>query len=106
MADTQSKLNVAALGTRETVNKVKATLVVTAGADTTTTTAVVFDKAFVAIPEVIGVVCTDVDVIKGNIAATDVTKTGMNVKIYQVLAGDVASASYTVEVTLVGTKVA
>ena len=105
MADTQTKLGVAALGTRETVNKCKATLVVTAGADTTTTTAVVFDKAFVNIPEVIGVLSTDATLVKVNVAATDVTKTGMNVKIYQVLEADLASDSYVVDVIYTGQKV-
>lgn len=105
MAHTQAKVNIAALGTREEVVKVKAALVVTAGADTTTTTAVVFDKAFVNIPEVIGVICTAAAVVKGNISCDTVTATGMNVRIYQVLAADVASATYTVEVTLVGWKV-
>ena len=105
MADTQVKINIAALGTREEVLKVKADLVVTAGADTTTTTAVVFDKAFVNIPEVVGVVCVDAAVVKGNISCDTVTATGMNVRLYQVLAADVASATYVVEVILVGWKV-
>lgn len=105
MADVQSKLEIATLGTRETVIKVKAAVVVTAGADTTTTTAVVFTKAFVNIPEVIGVVCVDDDVIKGSVSATNITKVGMDVNIYQVLSGDVASATYDVEVTLAGWKV-
>ena len=105
MADTQIKLGVAALGTRETVNKVKATMAVTAGADTTTTTAVVFEKAFVETPEVIGVVSVDADLVKVNVSATDVTKTGMNVNIYQVLAADLATGSYSVEVIYTGQKV-
>lgn len=105
MAHTQVKLPVASLGAREEIIKVKASVVVTAGADTTTTTAVVFDKAYVNIPEVIGVVCTDAAVIKGNVSATAITKTGMNVNIYQVLSGDVASATYSVEVAITGQKV-
>jgi len=105
MADTKEKLCIASLGTRQEIIKVKATLAVTQGADTTTTTAVVFDKEYVNIPEIIGVVCTDVAALKGNVAATDITKTGMNVKIYQVLAADVVTGSYVVEVSLVGWKV-
>jgi len=106
MADTQKKLPVAALGARETVNKASVTVAVTAGNDTTTTVAVVFDKSFVNIPDIIGVVCTDLGAIKGNYAATAITKTGMNVSIYQVLTADVATASYTVEVTYTGQKAA
>ena len=102
MADVQTQLQLATLGTREKAVKVAADLVVTAGADTTTTTAVVFDKPFVEIPNVLGVVSVDDAVIKGTVSATNVTKTGMDVNIYQVLAGDVASATYTIDVNLIG----
>ena len=102
MADTQIQLQIASLGTRETIRKAKVDVVVTAGADTTTTTAVVFDKPFVEIPEIIGAVCTDAGVIKGSVSATDITKTGFNANIYQVLSGDVSSDTYSVEVSYVG----
>lgn len=104
MADTQEKLEIATLGTREEVKKIKASLVVTAGADTTTTLAVTFDKPYVNAPEVIGVVSVDATLNKVNVTATDVTKTGMNVNIYQVLSADLASATYVVEVSYVGWK--
>ena len=90
MADVQSQLQLSTLGTKEKAIDIIADLVVTAGADTTTTTAVVFDKPFVNIPKILGVVCTDDDVIKGSVSATNVTITGMDVNIYQVLSGDVA----------------
>ena len=98
----EKKLPMAALGTRETVIKVTETLSVTQGADTTTTSAVTFDKAFVSAPDVIGVVCTDAAAVKANFAATDITTTGMNVRAYQVLAADLVTGDYDVEVTLVG----
>ncbi|MCP3683428.1 MAG: hypothetical protein GY861_12140 [bacterium] len=98
----EKKLPIATLGTRETAIKVTATLAVTQGADTTTNLAVVFEKPFVNIPDVIGVVCTDVAGIKANFTADTISKTGMNVKAYQVLAADLVTGSYDVEVSLVG----
>ncbi len=105
MADTQTKLDIATLGTRETVIKVKATVVVVSGPDTTSTIAVVFDKPFVQIPEVIGVVSVDPLLVKIFVSATAVTTTGMDVNIYQILAAELGSGSFVVEVTLVGWKV-
>lgn len=105
MADTQIKLPVAALGTRETVLKVKADVVVTAADDNTSTLAVNFDKSFVNAPEVIGVTSVDAAVVKGVLSVDTVTATGMNVNIHQYLTAEVASGTYTVEVTLVGWKV-
>lgn len=104
MADTQKKLEIATLGTREEVHKVTASVVVTQGADTTTTLAVTFDNEYVNIPDIIGVVCTDANAVKANFSATDITATGMNVNAYQVLAADLVTATYLVEVTLVGWK--
>ena len=106
MASTATNLEIATLGTRETVVKEKASLVVTAGADTENTLAVVFADAFVNIPEIIGVITLDTAAGKANFFVTDVTTTGMNVKSYQVLAADLASATYVVEVTMVGWKTA
>lgn len=100
------KLGVAALGTREEVRKVKASVVVTAAADQTDTLAVVFENPYVEIPEIIGVVCVDAAGVKGKWSATDVTKVGMNVNSYKVLDADVAAGTYVVEVTLVGWKAA
>jgi hypothetical protein len=98
------QIDIATLGTRQEVKKVKATLAVTQGADTTTTLAVTFDNEYVNIPEILGVVCTDAAAIKANFAATDITTTGMNVSAYQVLAADLVTGSYVVEVTLEGWK--
>lgn len=106
MADTQVKLDIATLGTRQEVLKVKADVVVTAGAATTSTLAITFDNPFVNIPEIISVISKDSGLTKGNIGAHTVTKTGLTAYIYQVLSADVASATYTVEVTLYGWKAA
>ena len=98
----EKQLRIASLGTREGTIKVSATLVVTQGADTTTTLAVLFDKPYVEIPDIVGVVCTDAAGVKANFAATDITKIGMNVRSYQVLAADLVTGSYIVDVVVNG----
>lgn len=102
----EAQARIAPLGPREKVIVVTATLSVTQGADTTTTLAVTFDDPFVVAPQVHGVVCTDAAAVKANFAATDITTTGMNVRAYQVLAADLVTGDYDVDVTISGWRAA
>lgn len=104
MASLKVQTELATTGTRQESVQEQVSLVVTAGAATTTTTAVVFEKPYVNIPLVTGINCRSAAALKSTIRATSVTKVGMDVKMYQVLQADVASATYVVDVTLVGWK--
>jgi len=64
----------------------------------------VFAKPYVNPPLIMGINSRVATVNKCNIRATDVTTTGMNVSIYQVLGADLASGTYVVDVSLVGWK--
>ena len=101
----EEKLSIATLGTREAVIEVSASILVTTGANTLQTTAVTFDKAFVAAPKIIGVTGKTTALRKGILSADSVTPTGMNVNIFQINSGDVASGTHVVQVALVGWKV-
>jgi hypothetical protein len=98
----EKQLSIAPLGTREQIRKVTATIAVTDTADTVHTVAVVFEKPFVQIPEAISAINVDGLGKKGSCSVDSITKTGMNVNIYQALAGAIATGDVEVEVSLVG----
>lgn len=100
----EAKLNIATLGTRESVIQVTAAVTVTAGAGATNQLAVTFEKAFVNAPKIIAVDSQEVGLLKANLRVTNVSNTGLTVNVYQVLAGDVVNGTYNVNVTLVGWK--
>lgn len=98
----ETQLEIAPLGTRERVEKSVATVAVTDTADTVHTEAVVFDKPFVKPPTVFGINAPVAGTEKGVLSATDITTVGMNVNIYQIALGDLATADHQVTVSLVG----
>ena len=102
MADVQTQLELAPLGTREKSIKIVATIAVTDGADTKHSVAVVFDKAFVRAPSVIGAVTID-DASNAGVASVDsLTATGCNVNLYQSIAGSLGTGDHDVVVNIVG----
>lgn len=105
MADIQTQLEIAPLGTRERVIEVAAEVPVTDTADTTHTVAVVFDRAYVRAPKVVGVNAPLAASAKGSPSCTDITTTGCNVNLYQALVGALATQDHTVSVNLVGWQV-
>jgi len=106
MADVQYKVkSVGSTGTREDVQQVNATIAVTDTLDTIHSVSVVFNKAFTEIPIIHGVFTKDIASIKGSPGVDVVTKTGMDVLLYQHDATDLASADHQVYVTYSGQKV-
>lgn len=102
MADTQTKVEIATLGTRETVLNIAAEVVGTDVADNTFTTAVVFAKPFVNPPLVLGVTVEVVDAAQAIASCTEVTTTGCNVNLHQVI--ELPAATYIVNAKIVGWK--
>ena len=103
MADFEAQLEIAPLGTREKVIKVSIDVAVTQGDDTTTTVEHTFDKPFVNIPKVIGGAhCTDLAALESTMLVTDITKTTIDVSMYQVLEANLVTGTYVVEVDVVG----
>ena len=102
MADVQSQIPLESLGTKEKTYLCAATIAVTAGADTKHTVAVVFEKAFVVAPKILGTYTKDAASNKGVPSVDSVTATGMNVNLYQIGAGDLATADHVVYVTYIG----
>jgi hypothetical protein len=105
MADTQEKLSIATLGTREDVQKIVATVPITGAAEALGSVAVTFDKAFVSAPKILGVNGVSIDLAKANLSISTLTASGMYVNIYRYALADLANGSYGVEVNLVGWKV-
>ena len=102
----EEKLSISTLGTREAVIEVSASILVTTGANTLQTTAITFDKAFVAAPKLLGAPSGKTAALRKGILSVDsITATGMNVNIFQINSGDVASGTHVVQVALVGWKV-
>lgn len=102
MASSEEQLCVETLGPRQKAIKFNVEVVVTAGADTTSTTTYTYENPFVDPPQIMGVNSTDPLLNKVNVTATAVTAVDMDVNIYQVLALDLASGTYVVEVNAVG----
>jgi hypothetical protein len=94
------------LGTREIVKKIKHTFAaITPGADTKHTESIVFAKAFVNAPEIIGIVNVDGLASECALSVDSVTTTGMEVNIYQSLAANLTGTPEpVVEISLVGWK--
>jgi len=102
MADVQTQLEIAPLGTRERVTQIKATVPVTDTADTVHTVAVVFDREFVRPPKVVGS-NTPVAGSEGGVpSCTDITTVGCNVNLYQAISGALATGDHIVDVNIVG----
>jgi len=104
MADVQTKIEIATLGTREEVVEVAAVIAVTDTADTVHQIAVVFDKPYVRPPVILGAVTIDTASAKGIASVEDVTAVGMTVNLYQIGAGDLATQDHNVRVSFVGWK--
>jgi hypothetical protein len=105
MSETQ--IPIATLRTKQIVQKIRAVVANTAPANAKTTSkAETFVDSFVGVPDVIGVVCVDSAAIKANVGCVAVNATGLTVSMYQVLAADLITGNYNVDVTVVGWKAA
>ena len=104
MADTQSKVKVASLGTRETVLKARVVVAATAAANALHQTAVTFDTAFSAIPDVLGISIQSDGASRGVANVNGLSTTGFTMNLIQTQTVDVNTGSHNIDVVFSGTR--
>ena len=100
----ETKLSIAALGTRENVVQVTAAVPITGAAGALGSVQVTFDKAFVNAPKIVGFGNDSIDLAKSICSVSTLTASSMYVNIWREALANLANGTYTVKVNVVGER--